>query len=176
MAGEAAESGLRVIPERLRLAAVVKEHRKPEDALGRDGIHGVRRVPPRPSSGSAGGAYQSPASAQAPEGSQKHLREGEQHLPPRRALQRMPLSSEKIRSGKYCAAAPGFPAAPRRFFSSMVRPNRAAKRSARKMRSASSRKRSPGSPTQRRTPFLRSSRPPKSSADRARGCTPWRSP
>ena len=84
-------------------------------------------------------------------------------ISPAPRAQRMPLSSEKIRSGEILRSSSRFSRSAAAVFSSMVRPNRAAKRSARKMRSASSRKRSPGSPTQRRTPFLRSSRPPKSS-------------
>ena len=82
MAGEAAESGLRVIPERLRLAAVVKEHRKPEDALGRDGVHGVRRVAPHvPAVVLRAARIKAPHRRKLRKDHKKHLREGEQHLP-----------------------------------------------------------------------------------------------
>ena len=82
MAGEAAVSGLRVISESLRLAAVVKERREPEDALGRDRVHGMRRVVPYvPAMVLRTARIKPPHRRKLRQEHEEHLRKGEQHLP-----------------------------------------------------------------------------------------------
>ena len=70
------------------------------------------------------------------------------------------ISSTNVRSPETWTASGASAAIAARVAGSTVKPSVAAKRTARSIRSASSRKRAPGSPTARRIPAARSARPP----------------